>query len=134
MSAEAIQAPVTNFFEIEKPPRFIHLKIWIVPELNLKVPYLAVKDGENYLPFSIPDITETETKTDKDFWSFRNFLPRSIAAQYYAAQQAGIKNLNTRRAIESGYVCRKLLTCLRHKMNLKGTELTWDVRDFPRKK
>ena len=133
MSAEAIQSSFTAFVEQEEPPRFLHLKVWKIPEIHLRVPYLAVKDGENYLPLSMPDLAEPVTKADREFWSFRNFLPRSIAAQYYTAEQVGIPGANVRKSVESGAVSKKLLKYLRAKMNLQGTELTWDVRDFPRK-
>ncbi len=131
MSAEAVQSSFSSFKETEEePPRFIHLKVWNIPEIHCRVPYLAVRDGANYLPLVIPGTEEPPQKSDKNFWSFRNFLPRSIAAQYYMAQQAGIPGANVRKSIESGSVSRKLMKYLRTWMNLKGTELTWDVREF----
>ncbi|HJJ32661.1 MAG TPA: hypothetical protein O0X25_04345 [Methanocorpusculum sp.] len=134
MSAEAVQSSFTSFKETEEePPRFIHLKVWNIPEIHCRVPYLAVRDGVNYLPLVIPGTEEPPQKSDKNFWSFRNFLPRSIAAQYYMAQQAGIPGADVRKSVESGAVSRKLMKYLRSRMNLKGTELTWNAREFPKK-
>ncbi|HJJ32450.1 MAG TPA: hypothetical protein O0X25_02375 [Methanocorpusculum sp.] len=132
MSADAVQSPVTDFLAQEEAPRFVYLKTYYIPEIGFVVPYLAVKAGDSFVPMTMPadPFNTPAKKDDKTFWSFRNFLPTALAAQYETAERAGIKGCTFRKSIESGSVIRKLMKYLRTRMDLKGTELTWNIKEF----